>query len=100
MGYCYLLHFKDSRTGEAKHYLGYARDKEHLADRITKHRAGAGARWTKNGQEIEFVRLWRDATPEHEKKLKNLGGINFCPHCSKFMASSSVKGLASNVEAA
>ncbi len=95
VAYVYLLHFQDAETGEAKHYVGYARDRSHLEERISKHRAGTGARWVKNGHSIELVRLWRDATPEHERKFKTLGAVNFCPRCSKFIPSASVKGRAS-----
>jgi predicted GIY-YIG superfamily endonuclease len=86
VGYCYLLHYEDAKTGEARHYIGFAIDSDHLKERIAKHRAGIGARSVKNGRSIRVVRLWRGASGwDDEKRLKALGGRKLCPECSPYL---------------
>ena len=97
MGYCYLLHFENEDTGDHKHYIGYARDYEHLNARIHKHKNNIGAKWVKNGKNIKVVRLWRNATPADEKRLKALVAQRFCPLCSNYIPKPSVKGAHQSV---
>ncbi len=89
MGFCYLIHLDDPLADGSQHYLGYARDRDHLSERVQKHMSGIGARYLKVARlkDVSFrvVRIWRDATPADEKRLKQLGGKNLCPHCSPYM---------------
>lgn len=88
---CYLIHFDvPLHKGGNQHYIGFAR---YLPDRIAEHRAGTGAQMTRaanmRGIGWRVVRVWRDGSREAEKGLKQFGGKNLCPHCSKFRRVSS-----------
>ncbi len=99
MGFCYLIHLDDPLANGSQHYIGYARDRQHLEERIQKHLAGIGARYLKvaHRQKVSYrvVRIWRSATSADEKRLKQLGGKNLCPHCSPYM-----RGYTSKVKVA
>lgn len=97
MGYCYLLHFENEATGEHKHYIGWAKDYEHLKERIYKHKNNIGAKWVRNSKNVRVVRLWKDATTQDERRLKTLVAERFCPLCSKYIPAS-VKGAHLRVE--
>ncbi len=94
MGFCYFIYFDDLLANGSQHYIGYARDRQHLEERIQKHLVGIGARYLKvaHCQKVFYrvVRIWRSATSADEKRLKNMGGKNLCLHCSFYM-----KGLVS-----
>jgi predicted GIY-YIG superfamily endonuclease len=83
VGYVYLLCF------DGTHYVGFARNREHLKERISLHRAGEGAKYTTYqkslGCEFEVVRLWKNATPADEQRVKSLVGKHFCPKCSPYL---------------
>ena len=85
MGLLYLLCY------EHTHYVGFANDREHLKERIKRHRNGTGARHTtRNGPNFEVVRLFRNATPKDEKLMKAMSPKNFCPCCSDYIGKSRV----------
>lgn len=83
VGYIYLIHFARPYR-HAQHYLGWTRD---LTDRLTRHRAGHGARLmavvTEAGIPWELARIW-EGDRTKERKLKNRGGHSrLCPLCQR-----------------
>jgi predicted GIY-YIG superfamily endonuclease len=83
---CYLIHFERpiNKSG-TQHYIGFAL---HLNERIAKHRASKGAQILRRANALgirwEVVRVWRNGSREAELGLKQFGGKNLCPRCSKF----------------
>ena len=82
IGFCYLLHFTEPYQ-HAAHYLGFTTD---LADRLTAHAHGQGARLTQvvkaAGIGWTLTRVWTEATRFDERRLKNQhGATRFCPTC-------------------
>lgn len=84
----YLLHLDAKIAGHAAHYLGEADD---LAERIRRHRHGAGARLLAVARRLgiswRLVRTWRApadkaARLQLERRLKNAHGPNLCPECN------------------
>lgn len=85
----YLLHFQeaigdpDNPRGQAKHYLGYARD---VKARCEQHRAGTGARLLhavgEAGIPWALARIWH-GDRKLEKRLKaRHDSPTLCPFCS------------------
>jgi hypothetical protein len=77
----YLIHF-DRRYAHAAHYLGWTED---LADRLSRHHAGNGARLmaviTDAGIGWTLARTW-PGTRALERRLKARGGhARNCPVC-------------------
>jgi predicted GIY-YIG superfamily endonuclease len=83
-GTVYLLHF-DGPLGHAKHYLGFC-ENGNLFERIAYHLKGRGSRLVKaavaSGCGIYVVRLWKGATRDDERRLKNHSSTRYCPVCS------------------
>jgi predicted GIY-YIG superfamily endonuclease len=83
MPYVYLIHF-DEPVGGGQHYTGFARDIDHLHERIAKHRSSVGASMTtaanKRGVSWRVVRLFRVQTYRAEKVVK-YSTMLLCPHC-------------------
>ncbi len=83
---CYLIHFDEpvNRAG-VQHYIGFAKS---LPERVSQHRASKGASITARANALgigwQVVRVWRNASREAELGLKQFGGKNLCPYCSKF----------------
>jgi predicted GIY-YIG superfamily endonuclease len=84
----YLLHLEARIAGHASHYLGECDD---LAQRITSHRRGAGARLLATAQARgigwRLVRTWaapadKGARLQLERRLKNAHGPRLCPVCN------------------
>jgi hypothetical protein len=83
MGQIYLLHF-DKPLKHARHYLGFA--EESVAQRVSKHRKGQGARLTQvvaeAGIDMQLSRIWPDADRNFERRLKNGKNVpKLCPIC-------------------
>lgn len=81
----YLIHF-ETPYKHAKHYLGFATD---IYRRLNKHKSGTGARLMQviqqEGIEWQLARVWKDATRNDERKMKNAGGgARYCPICKQF----------------
>jgi len=80
----YLFHFTP-RYGHAGHYLGWSKDidrrcKEHLSGYQRSSpliRAALQA-----GCQLTLARVWEGADRNHERRLKNRGGLaRQCPIC-------------------
>lgn len=87
MGYVYILHFDETVSGtDAKHYIGFAKDRDHLEQRIAAHRAGTGSQFThlakKKGIAFKVVRTYRNADAESERLIKKIGAALLCPICN------------------
>ncbi len=85
MGYVYLVHLERPLPGGRRHYVGYARDKQHLEERWAKHRSGEGAEFLREANKAGIawlvVRVWMNATPEKEKSVKAASSRAICPVC-------------------
>ncbi len=85
MGYIYLVHLERPLPGGRRHYVGYARDREHLDERWAKHRASEGAQFLKEANEAGIgwivVRVWMNVGPDKEKQVKSMGAKFICPVC-------------------
>jgi hypothetical protein len=82
-GTIYLIHF-DKPYHHAKHYLGWANDRN-LEARLEHHRNGNGSRLmaavAKAGIEWKVVRTWRGSR-DTERTMKNNGAVGkYCPIC-------------------
>lgn len=85
MGYVYLIHLEKPLPGGRRHYVGYARDKQHLEERWAKHRSNDGAAFLKEANKAGInwmvVRVWMGVTPEKEKSIKGMQAKFICPVC-------------------
>jgi predicted GIY-YIG superfamily endonuclease len=85
VGYVYLVHLERPLPGGRRHYVGYARDKDHLEERRLKHRAGTGAQILKEANEAGIswlvVRVWMNATSDKERQIKSMAAKFICPVC-------------------
>lgn len=80
----YLLHF-ESQIGRCAHYMGIT-EQTNFHRRMRAHSLGYGARLTRaisNAGINQWVaRIWRDASFETERKLKQRGHFKLlCPIC-------------------
>ena len=77
----YLLHFEKPYK-HARHYLGFAKNKQSFAKRMQKHRNGTGSKLLRAIIPIRFFvsRIWIDGDRQLERKLKN-HKKSFCPIC-------------------
>lgn len=80
----YLLHFSRP-LGSVQHYLGQTARSD-VMTRVNEHRAGRGSRMTRGavraGVELILARVWEDADPGLERRLKRRGGFRrLCPVC-------------------
>ena len=85
MGYVYLIHLEKPLPGNRRHYVGYARDRDHLENRWAKHRSSEGAQILKEANEAGItwmvVRVWMDVGPDKEKSVKATASKFICPVC-------------------
>lgn len=81
---CYILHFSEPYK-HAKHYIGWARDYEHLAARISAHLDNTSKQpliEAAHAAGITFtVAVWTHYPRHMERKLKNAHARNVCPCC-------------------
>ncbi len=79
-GTVYLLHFS-AAFKHARHYLGWTRS---LAERITRHREGRGARLieivTAAGITFDVAKTWKGGR-DLERRMKGRGLALYCPLC-------------------
>jgi hypothetical protein len=85
-GFIYLLHFEKALPDGRQHYVGFARNRDHLAERVALHRSGNGAGFTfvmaQQGIGFHVVRLWRGARGWlDERRIKERGARSQCPLC-------------------
>lgn len=77
----YLLHF-DPPWQHCKHYLGWSPD---IGKRLEVHVAGRGARLIRQartaGSKLILARVWENATPADEHRMKGRGLTELCPLC-------------------
>ncbi len=84
MGIVYVVHL-ERPIEHMRHYVGFARDNDHLKERIAKHRSGDGAGLLKiaNNAGIPWmvVRVWTGVPPEKERAVKSSSIKGVCPVC-------------------
>ena len=84
MPYVYVIHFHDVVRGKARHYTGFAWNREHMEERIAKHRKGVGAKFTRQaffeGIGWQLVRIYRAGGPYDEIRVKRHAKF-LCPIC-------------------
>jgi len=78
----YLIHIEPAFR-HFRHYLGWS---PNIEKRFKAHKNGQGARLTKlasmAGHELKLARVWLDATPIDERRLKGRSLKPLCPVCS------------------
>ena len=84
MPYVYVIHFHGTVCGKARHYTGFAWTREHMEERIAKHRKGVGAKFTAlanfKGIGWRVVRVFRADGPYDEIRVKRYARF-LCPVC-------------------
>jgi predicted GIY-YIG superfamily endonuclease len=83
MPYVYVIHFAEP-VGTARHYTGFAQNRDHLEKRISAHRRGIGSSLTslavERGIEWRVVRLYKVDSFRDEKRVKRYAKF-LCPVC-------------------
>lgn len=79
----YLYHFTKSHK-HARHYIGFSED---VLQRFETHLKGNGNPLVRtvidSGNTVEFIRFWKGADREFERKLKNRkNAAKLCPICN------------------
>lgn len=82
----YLIHF-DEPYRHARHYIGFAENRQTFGRRIAHHRKGTGARLLAvvgaAGIGFTVARTWPDGDRTAERKLKNQKNTpRLCPLCA------------------